>query len=303
MYKGIKKEERSKGYFLDAITAVKYPEESRYFKEGLSLLGVYLDSDYLLSSQVLADPYLSVNLKDEVGITLDIKLRPEDDENPLIGILRKVLDTTSSGIFQDFSERPEEDKKKQEELSKLTSLMMPKTIQKRPEDPIVTLFFGEDSVRLQRFKMLGENYYLFSLTDISTLSDGTYEHTLNIMFKDRDSSHETFFSGLVGSKLNINVTRRILESISQKNITGFFIGGATLNSEVSRMTTYALSSSELIYYNNEEDVERLQISTADTAITIDVEDINYTKVEVNSAGKYTLIFDLKWNSKLYLYLG
>lgn len=300
MYRDIKKVSRSKGYLIDAIKAVKNGEDSKYFKEGLELVGVNLDSDFLMMSQVLADPYLSINLNDDVGLTFEIRLKPENDKDPILEVLELVLETTSTGMFQGGNNTTTSETIGEEELVKLSSMLVPSESIGIGNDPLVTLFFSEDSVKLQRFKLLEDNYYLFSLTDSAQLDVDIYEHTLNILFKDRDSSFETFFSAFVGSNLGKRETHRILESISQNNITGFFVGGVSLKVPSIDTLTYSTSNTRMIY---DPEGEKLTIRTGDTSYIGELSRLRHAEVRVNDVGKYTVALHFAGDVELDIYMG
>lgn len=301
MYKDLVKEKRTARYFFDAIKATTRTEEndSRYFKEGLSLVGVYLDSDFLSTSQVLAEPSLQVeDINSDNGITVTTRLKPENKEDPLLDILGLALEATNTGMFMKTEVLTETEKKELKEIQKLSTYILPKAITEDSATQDVTLFFNKDSVSLQKFKMIGQTYYLFSLTERDELDGKDYEHTLYTLFKDRDSSNETFFSSLVGYKLNRNVTRRVLESIAVKNITGMFLGGLTINTDSVRVATYAITNTGLSYTWDE-----VYVSTADSSLTIKTKDIEHSEVFVNEAGKYTFRLELKGSEEVYIYLG
>lgn len=300
MYSGINKVERSKEYLIDAIQAAKDKEKSRFFPEGLSLVGVNLDSDFLKMSQVLAEPQLTISLDDDVGITINITLKPENQEDPIMDILSLAFDSTSTGMFMGGGKLSSEDEKDKEELAKLSSLMVAKGAADFNEDPEVMLFFSEDSVRLQRFKLLGEEYYAFSLTEEADIAGEPYKHTLNAVFKEKSSSHETFLSAFVGEKLHKRETLRLFESISQNNITGFFIGGISMKSPELEVLTYAMSST-LMNYTQE--TEMLSIRTGDSTFLVDVDKLQRTEVKVNEAGKYIIILGMVGNKELHIYMG
>lgn len=301
MYSDINKVKRSKRYLIDAIKSVKKKEESKYFKEGLSLLGVYLDSDFIVLSQVLAEPQLEVNLEDDVGITLDITLKPETREDPILDLLAVALEATDTGMFMyQPGGEDEEEIKQNKMLRELSTMMIPRGTEGFEEDPVVTLFFGEDSIYLQRYKLLGEEYYLFSLTERSKLDKEVYEHTLNILFKEKGSSYETFYSPLVGHKLDKRVTHRMLQGMSNKNITGMFVGGVAVVKKGFRAETFAVTNSD-IRYDKEERL--LSLRTLDTHYLIELDALESSEVRVNDAGKYTIVLNLENNTQLYIYMG
>lgn len=300
MYKGIKKTKRSKGYFLDAIQAVEDKEKSTYFPNGLSLLGVYLDTDFLSMSQVLADPYIKVNLEDDVGLSLDIRLKPESKDDPAVTMLGMALEATDTGLFMTPERLSEEELTERKAVKEMSSRIMPKGALNLGEDPVVTLFFAEGSIYLQRFKVLGEEYYAFSVEESATLDDDIYEHTLYMLFKVRGSSFETFFSPLVGENLDLRVTKRMLEGITQKNISGFFIGGISVVNEEFGTQTFAVTSTKAIY---DPDKEILEILTKDTNYIIYMDFVNHSEVLVNDGGKYSVVLTMKNGTKVYIYMG
>lgn len=300
MYSDIKKVSRTKNYLLDAIQAVSDETKSSYFKEGLELVGVNLDTDFLKVSQVIADPYLSVNLEDDVGITIDIRLKPEDEDDPLLDILELVMERTDTGMFQGFKELSGLNEKEEKEVAMLSSMFLPQTAREKKSDPLVTLFFDKDSIELQKFKLLGEDYYAFSLTERAQLDEEVYEHTLNILLKDRNSTFETFFSAFVGEDLGKRETHRILESISQNNITGMFIGGASLKTPYINSLTYAYTSANLIY-NPEE--KMVTVRTGETSYSINLSNLKDTEVRVNEVGKYTLSLQFSRGIQLDIFIG
>lgn len=300
MYKDIKKVSRSKGYFIDAIKAANDKENSRYFPEGLELIGVNLDSDFLKMSQVLAEPQITLNLADDTGITIDITLKPESEDDPVLDILKMVIDSTSTGMFMGNARANLMDEAEQAEVNRLSSMMMPKALSANDTDPEVTLFFDEDSVYLQRFKILGEEYYLFSLTEKAILGEDYYEHTLNILLKEKSSSIETFFSSFVGHNLGKRETHRLLESISQNNISGFFVGGLSYVSDKIDSLTYGISNTRMIYQADE---GTLTIRTTDTSYIVRLSEVAHSEVKVNGAGKYTVKLNFRGGALLNIFMG
>lgn len=299
MYDDIKKQERTKNYFLDAIKGASNPEESNYFSQGLNLIGVYFETPYLINSQVLAEPYLDINLEDEVGLTVEVTLKPEDKEGTELSILDKILERTRMGTLHESNTMSDEDQEQLNRIRAMSDYIVPKEMAEDSNNREVTLHFSEDSVSFQKFKMVDDNYYLFTLEETGLIGKEDYEHSLYILFKDKNSSYETFFSNFVGEDLNLSVTKRILESISQTNITGMFLGGASTLSKVLRTTSIAISTTDI---NIDED-EEVYITTVDSTIQFSLDDIKNSEVKNTSAGKYTLIIYLKDSTDIYIYLG
>ena len=216
----LKEKEYTLNTYLKAIRSVG---------DTTSYVGTFYDSP-MLNHLIVAHPNLGVEYSEDNEIlTLDVSLKPgagEDSEAV------ERLDTYLYALNMGFLNRdpdPVAKSAKNKHTTLMGKFLSQNSVTSEIKDHTVTLVFSNPLVKRMDTVINGVRYWKYTVSESVNLGEGvTYSHTVHSLFKEKTSEGENFFSGVVGKELNKRDSIKVLDSLADKNITGFYIGGHSL---------------------------------------------------------------------------
>lgn len=293
MYNDIVAKKRSYNYFRDAIQSTNEEHDSKFFEDGLNIIGVHYKAPNILSDKVLAEPMVDISFEKKKTFGIDVVLKPELGEEYSISLLDTTL--RSLGIGEVYN-NPQEDI--MQENSGIADFFVPKALEANKTDQVVTTTFNKEDIKLRTFRLFEKTYYAFELTYEKDIAGEPVQQIMTVLFKDKESTSETLFSALIGKKLGRREVNRVLESVSERNITGMFVGGATYKGRYSVISSLSLTPSVLSWSS-----PILTYFSEETTITTNINRMDFGEIKVDSGGGYTLRIHFLNGDQLNILIG
>lgn len=279
-----------------AITSCLTYSEDKYQDSKLVLVGTYYINNFLdeniLSETIINDTLVNVR---NGGFRTSISLKPMPAQLESLRVTETVLNSVDMGWFGGGS-IDDPALKSSFEMDFLMGNSGLSNIQNydltlNMVDPVVTRV---DTV------INGVKYYQFAVTDSSELLGGVGEqdsldnpvsvdHTLVLLFKEYTGDDmETFFSAFTqATELNKKDSKKVLDMISDQNLSGLYLGGvlALSGSDTSVVTSLLPHVDDLVISATD---EAYRITCNSGSISIDRAGVVGVRVEYKSPGKYEL---------------
>lgn len=230
MLKNIKGRELSYNHFLDAVTACEYPDRSKYFKQQLSLVGVYYGNP--LESKILAEPVLEVMpSEDNVGLA-NIVLEPDNNQREGLDILNLVLHQAGIGVIIKDNTNVIDDLEYyyDVELADMKDYFSRNTIMEQVNDYGLAFVVTEDKVEQKRYKINGVQYYAYTLYSKGKVGEEEYTQTLTALFKDKQYDGETFLTQFIDEDIGKADGVKLLDTIANENLSSQAVGTVSFES-------------------------------------------------------------------------
>ena len=105
------------------------------------------------------------------------------------------------------------------------------TILDQVSDYQLTFIITEPTVEQKRYKINGVNYYQYAITSKGKIGDEDYSHSVHVLFKDKQYDGETFLTQFIGEELTRGEGIKILDTLSNENLTSLSIGTVQCHSK------------------------------------------------------------------------
>lgn len=283
----------SVNHLHNAMVATRDIKEAKFFKEPQSLVGVYYDTPFL-PKQVIAHPVIrNVNYitddKEVLSIGILLKTSPSDIKD--LEVMETLLVRTGLGEFDSplLGIKPQETSD-----NPISRFQIQSSVVSDIEDTELLLRFNTGMVYKQDFRINKVQYTQYELVGRGYISGEVHEHRLYLLFKDKQSDGESFFSAFVNKKLNKTDSLKVLDAMKDKNITGYGIGG--IHSFTNRThTTYSIIPyvSEMVLLGDE---GMYSFSAIEGGVNIRADNIR--NVTVSTTGDRNYIVDITTDDTL-----
>lgn len=225
--------------FLEASYASN-GQVNNTFKTPLSYIGTYYESNFI-PGNVLAEPNLNIEVLEGKDIHFELVLKPEPSQIEMLTMADNYLQTLSKGFF---GERPEKVEAVAPTSDVVKNYLTQNSFASDVQNYPLHIYLNEPEVYRQDTVINGVPYIQYTLIDRYDFgNEVTFEHKVHCLFKEKTSEGENFFSALVGKELSKKDAKKVLDILSDKNITGFLIGGYMFGKPKEELAkTFAIGS-------------------------------------------------------------
>lgn len=274
-------------HLKQAMAACKAEGTEGPFKnDRLTLVGSYYETPFLPGT-ILSEPSVNVrglnNDTDELAFT--VTLKPIPTELPKVEQLEKFLQVTNMGYIFD---KPDTMPELAAGMTKAQAFMAQNSMMSEVQNYDLVITMSSPVVTRVDTVINGVRYWQYKITDTLTESGADiYSHSVYLLFKERKSDGENFYSGLVNQTLNKRDSKKVLDIISDLNITGLFIGGLVTQYEKEDLRAVKTSLYSIGTEMELKNMENLYIiKSAIGTVGIDKDRIEYVRVERVGDYKY-----------------
>lgn len=269
-------------------TLATFIKATKEVGDTLSYVGTYYESP-MLDKNINATPTLGVNLSDKGLLELVVALKPNvGNEVEQVKLLEKYIGALNMGFIN-----PKADpfKAKNAHGTPISKFLAQNSITSEIRDYELSILMDSPTVTRIDTVINGIKYWQYTIEESFDFGDAVkYSHKVHALFKEKTSDGENFFSALVGKSLSRRDSLKTLEVITERNLSGFFIGGF-------RSHTLGIDSKK-IYLNFYGTTDNISIRRTKKAylinlhnggVIIPLDTIKQVSVSRASSGKYTLI--------------
>lgn len=293
---GVKPKKRNGNNLIEALRASGNGEET-FSGSKLSMLTVHLRSA-LLPSSIQFEPWVNLEGHSNNILNMQIKMKVGYGQEQAVKVFSEALNGIGLGIMLE-----EEKQYKYEAKNRLERSILKNTKFSDLEEHVLDLTFPTDDVERYDFTMLGQQYYLFTVTHKQELpsSEGevVVDNILYFLFKEHAYDGETLLSGFVDKELPKDVRERLVYLAGDLNLSGHSIGAITNQGTENTWTYYSVnmtSDTELLPMEN----NWYLVMCADSRHYINMNRVKDIKVEAEQ-GKFKVSFITKENKLTLLY--
>lgn len=275
-------------HLKQAVVACKVTPNTGPFKnDTLALVGSFYESPFIPTT-VLSAPQIKVSgLSSDTEVNFSITLKPLPTDLPKIEQLETFLQATSMGYIFD---KPEVMPDVADSMTPTQLFLSQNSQLSEIQDYELFVTMNEPTVTRVDTVINGVRYWQYKVSD-KLVDDGKtiYEHAIYLLFKEKESDGETFYSSLVGKSLNKRDSKKVLDMLSGLNLTGLFIGG--LVTQYNKAETRAVKTS-IYSIGTEMELVNLEdtyiVKSSMGTVGIDKDRIESVRVERVGNYKYNL---------------
>ena len=288
--------------FLKEIKAMSENDAST------SLVGVHYTND-ILTSAILTDVYLEVLPdKDTDTLIVGVEMIPSVLEREELDNFNALLEDTGVGKLYSMHDRKDDT-----ELKSMARFFLQNTALSDVQKYELMAPFHQPVVEHCSYKLNGTTYKQYKISGSATTPafakeglGGILGQTLYVLVKDKESTHENFFSALVGESLMKQDAIKVLEVISTPNVTGLNIGGFDVLTVKSGFRTTSLGTYgiQMTNLDTEENGLVFMVRHGDAITVIETEHIKGMDVVREGDMKYRLSLVMRDNdTTIHIHLG